>query len=126
MLDASKEQLDARLFLSQGFWDRGRRTWNVCGYYGVRLNFLVRYIPVNQVGLEDLRCRLYTDSRKYLMPGLDLLESGGFEPHFHCIKGEIFSNKHTPPINEFYIILIYYGKYINRQGTIRVYQKQQH
>ena len=75
--------------------------------YGVRLNFLVRYIPVNQVGLEDLRCRLYTDSRKYLMPGLDLLESGGFEPHFHCIKGEIFSNKHTPPINEFYIILIY-------------------
>ncbi len=44
-------------FLENFTKDTCRRAWNVCGYFGKTLNWLVRYIPVNQVGLSDLRCR---------------------------------------------------------------------
>ena len=57
MLDAVKEQ---RTDCSQNLFPSGARAAKremFADMLGFPMNSLVRYIPVNQVGLRDLRCR---------------------------------------------------------------------
>lgn len=72
------------------FWDRCRRAWNVCGYLRKTLNWLVRYIPVNQVGSSDLRCRKVEKSRETLLILSGTWLSGGGWVRYprHLIKRE--------------------------------------
>lgn len=116
-LSFSERRISNRISLKvlSTFKDTCRRAWNVCGYFRKTLNSLVRYIPVNQVGLGDLRCRKVEKLREtsLILSGTWLSGRGWVRYPQHLIKREERDtpaniSAYYPLSHDIYLLLIYY------------------